>query len=112
METRVRFVEGGQKTYTVLEITTPARHPLTESLDRRLKRLGVQVVHSENRESRNKVSLVLHLSEFDGTPLSQRRRLELQTLLLANASPSSTPPPVDAKPRPQGSGQVREEHID
>lgn len=112
METRVRFVESGDRTHTVLEITTPARHPLTDSLDRRLRRLGVQVVHSENRESRNKVWLVLHLSEFDGTALSQRRRLELQTLLLANASPSSTPPPLDSRPRTDREAAMREEHID
>lgn len=110
METRVRFVEGGQKTLTVLEISTPLRHPLTEHLDRRLKRLGVLVVHSENRTSKQRMSLTLHLSEIDGAPLSQGRRLELQTLLLAGASPSDTPPPPP--PSAPRRGKPREGHID
>lgn len=110
METRVRFVEGGQKTLTVLEISTPLRHPLTENLDRRLKRLGVAVVHSEHRASGQRMSLTLHLSEHNGSPLSQLRRLELQTLLLASASPSDTPPPPP--PSSARRGKPRDGHID
>jgi hypothetical protein len=108
METRVRFVEGGQKTLTVLEISTPLRHPLTEHLDRRLKRLGVHVVHSENRTVGQRFSLTLHLSEDNGAPLSQGRRLELQTLLLAAASPSDAPPPPPSTRR----NRARDGHID
>jgi hypothetical protein len=110
METRVRFLEGGQKTLTVLEISTPLRHPLTENLDRRLKRLGVHVVYSENRTNGQRHSLTLHLAEFNGSPLTQGRRLELQTLLLAGASPSDTPPPPP--PSSHRRGKPRDGHID
>jgi hypothetical protein len=107
METRVRFLDGSDKTLTVLEITTPHRHPLAENIEGRLKRLRVQVVHSEARLVGPKTSLTLHLSELDGSALSQGRRLELQALMLANASPSDTPPPLPYVAKP-----TREEHID
>lgn len=93
METRVRFLEDCQKSLTVLEIQAPLRHPLTEDIERRLRRLGVQVVHSESRMARSGTRLTLQVAEASGAPLSQRRRLEVQTFLLSRASPSDTPPP-------------------
>jgi UTP:GlnB (protein PII) uridylyltransferase len=109
METRVRFLEGSNNALTVLEISAPHRHPLAENIEQRLRRLRVQVVHSESRMMGPKTSLTLHLSELDGGPLSQTRRLELQALMLANASPSETPPPLAATARHSRS---REEHIE
>ena len=109
METRVRFLEGGHRALTVLEISAPERHPLAENIERRLRRLRVQVVHSESRSSGQKRSLTLHLSEFDGAPLSHSRRLELQAHMLAKASPSDAPSPLTAMNRP---ARAREEHID
>lgn len=108
METRVRFLEGSHNGATVLEISAPHRHPLAENIEHRLRRLRVQVVHSESRVVGKNTAVTLHLCEFDGGPLSRGRRLELQALMLASASPSDTPPPLP----PSGRGRTREEHIE
>lgn len=92
MQTRVRFVEDESKALTILEIRTPLKHPLSQDIERRLKRLAIQVVHSETRMASGGVEQTLHVAELDGKPLTQKRRLELQTLLLSRASPSETPP--------------------
>jgi hypothetical protein len=109
MQTRMRFVEDGARALTVLEIRAPLQHPLVVHIERRLKRLGVQVVHSDVRMQRAGVELTLHVSEFSGGPLSPRRRLELQTALLSQASPSETPPAPALRTNGPESGVVLSE---
>lgn len=97
MQTRVCFVEDGTRRLTVLELRAPRRHPLTQNLDVRFRKLGITIVHAESRMINDDVEMRLHVAEFNGSPLSPRRRLELQTLLLSSACPSEIPPPTVAK---------------
>jgi UTP:GlnB (protein PII) uridylyltransferase len=96
--TRVRFIEDDSGTLTTLEIETEDRSGLLLSISRALFAQRVQIVRSEVRTVNRRVIDRFKIAEFDGSPVGELRRLEIQVAVLSAAEPakrlsSSVPPP-------------------
>lgn len=97
--TRVRFIEDESGVLTTLEIETEDRSGLLLSISRALFAQRVQIVRSEVRTLGRRVVDRFKIAEFDGSPVGELRRLEIQVGVLSAAEPakrltSSVPPPV------------------
>lgn len=82
LDTRVRFVEGGGGSLSVLEVETDDRTGLLLSLARALFSANVQIVRSEVRTKGERVFDRFTVTERDGTDVSPARRLEIQVAVL------------------------------
>jgi UTP:GlnB (protein PII) uridylyltransferase len=82
-EAQLRFVENPEGSLTVLEVEAVDRFGLLLSLSRALHRQRVQIVRSEVHTTRERVIDRFTLTEQDGSPVSDQRRLQLQVAVLA-----------------------------
>ena len=91
----VRFVADPSGGLATLEVETTDRSGLLFSLATALFEQRVQIVASEVRTVEDRVFDRFHLVEFDGTPISSARRLEIQVAVLSAIEPArrSVPPP-------------------
>jgi [protein-PII] uridylyltransferase len=94
--TTVRFLEGESGEVTTLEVETTDRSGLLLALSRALFTAGVQIVGSEVRTRGQLVSDRFEITELDGSPISESRRLAIQVAVLGAVGPvlaSSAPRP-------------------
>jgi UTP:GlnB (protein PII) uridylyltransferase len=91
----VRFVADASGGLATLEVETTDRSGLLFSLATALFEQRVQIVESEVRTVEDRVFDRFRLVEFDGTPISSARRLEIQVAILSAIEPArrSVPPP-------------------
>lgn len=97
--TRVRFIEDESGALTTLEIETEDRSGLLLSISRALFAQRVQILRSEVRTLGRRVVDRFKIAEFDGSPVGEVRRLEIQVAILSASEPakrlsSMAPPPV------------------
>jgi UTP:GlnB (protein PII) uridylyltransferase len=95
--TRVRFIEGEDGTLCTLEVETRDRSGLLLVLTRALAAQRVTITRSEVRTFSTRVFDRFTISEFDGSPISEARRLQIQVGVL---SAIETPWSVPAHKRP------------
>ncbi|HEX7671794.1 MAG TPA: hypothetical protein VF395_19505 [Polyangiaceae bacterium] len=90
----VRFVADPSGGLATLEVETTDRSGLLFSLATALFEQRVQIVESEVRTVEDRVFDRFRLVEFDGTPISSARRLEIQVAVLSAIEPArrSGPP--------------------
>ena len=81
-ETVVRFVEGADRALT-LEVETDDQSGLLLVLSRALFEARVQIAESEVRTLGGRVYDRFLICEFNGTPISPSRRLEIQVAVLS-----------------------------
>jgi UTP:GlnB (protein PII) uridylyltransferase len=90
--TRVRFIEGEDGTLCTLEVETRDRSGLLLVLTRALSSQRVTITRSEVRTFSSRVFDRFTISEFDGSPISESRRLAIQVAVLsAIEAPQSVP---------------------
>jgi len=93
---RVRFHRDADAELLVLEVDLPTKRQAGTALDGVVRDLKLRVVHSELEASLTRRVRRLYLSERDGSPVSEARRLEIQTRVLAGMLASTfadcTPP--------------------
>lgn len=85
-ETVVRFVEGPDRSLT-LEVETDDQSGLLLVLSRALFEARVQIAESEVRTLGGRVYDRFHICEFNGSPISPSRRLEIQVAVLSAIQP-------------------------
>jgi UTP:GlnB (protein PII) uridylyltransferase len=91
----VRFVADPNGGLATLEVETTDRSGLLFSLASALFSQHVQIVESEVRTVDDRVFDRFRLVEFDGTPISSARRLEIQVAVLTAMEPARrTVPPA------------------
>jgi len=95
VDATVRFVADASGGLATLEVETTDRSGLLFSLATALFEQRVQIVESEVRTVDERVFDRFRLVEFDGTPISSARRLEIQVAILSAIEPArrSVPPP-------------------
>ncbi len=86
-ETVVRFIEGVDGSFTTLEVETGDRSGLLFALSQALFRQRVQIVSSQVKTTGTRVFDRFSIVEFDGTPISPGRRLEIQVAVLTAVDP-------------------------
>lgn len=97
--TRVRFIENGSGALCTLEVETDDRSGLLLSLSRALTSQHVQIVRSEVKTIQRRVVDRFTITELDGSPVGDERRLAIQVAVLSAAEPAkrlSTPAPPQA----------------
>jgi [protein-PII] uridylyltransferase len=98
--TIVRFLENAGGAVTTLEVETNDRSGLLLALSRALFDKGVQIVGSEVRTRGARVLDRFEITELDGSPIGEARRLEIQVAVLGAVDPvvtaSQTPRPPHA----------------
>jgi len=94
VDATVRFVADPAGGLATLEVETTDRSGLLFSLASALFSQHVQIVESEVRTVDNRVFDRFRLVEFDGSPISSARRLEIQVAVLNAIEPArrSAPP--------------------
>ncbi len=94
IDATVRFVADPAGGHATLEVETTDRSGLLFSLASALFGSRVQIVESEVRTVEGRVFDRFRLVEFDGTPISSARRLEIQVAVLNAMEPARrTVPP-------------------
>jgi len=100
MKVRVRFIEGRSGSLGVLEVTSSLEHPLGQRVPRLATKLGLHIAHSEQQRGDQRLVQRWVLTELDGRPIDDRRRSQIQALLLEEMSslrpPSSSSPDLNA----------------
>jgi UTP:GlnB (protein PII) uridylyltransferase len=96
--TRVRFIEDDNGVLTTLEIETEDRSGLLLSISRALFAQRVQIVRSEVRTLGRRVVDRFKIEEFDGSPVGESRRLEIQVAVLSAAEPAKRLSSVSSAP--------------
>src|SRR5688500_1542371 len=86
-ETVVRFIENADGNFSTLEVETGDRSGLLLALSRALFNQRVQIVGSQVKTRGERVFDRFHLVEFDGTPVTATRRLEIQVAVLSAIGP-------------------------
>ena len=86
-ETVVRFLEGNDGSFTTLEVETGDRSGLLLALSQALFKQRVQIVTSQVKTVNNRVYDRFNIVEFDGSPITPARRLEIQVAVLAAIDP-------------------------
>ncbi|MEN9579531.1 MAG: hypothetical protein RJA70_2540 [Pseudomonadota bacterium] len=97
---RVRFIEDAHGALYTLEVETDDRSGLLLSLSRALTAQDVQIVRSEVKTVQRRVVDRFTITELDGSPVSDERRLAIQVAVLSAAEPArrlSTPTPPPTK---------------
>jgi hypothetical protein len=79
---RARFLEGRARTLSVLEVDFPLSWHAPERLRRALFALRIQVIAEIRQQVGARVVHWLRVVEFDGAPIGDNRRAELQAGLL------------------------------
>jgi hypothetical protein len=99
--TKVRFVESESGVLSLLEIESSRRRALFPKVAAALFALRVQIVRAESRVRRGFRIERLALVELDGAPIGTRRRLQIQTEILAS---------IDSSPPPRRSAYLTQSH--
>jgi [protein-PII] uridylyltransferase len=86
-ETVVRFLEGHDGSFATLEVETGDRSGLLLALSQALFKQRVQIVTSQVKTVNNRVYDRFNIVEFDGSPITPARRLEIQVAVLAAIDP-------------------------
>jgi [protein-PII] uridylyltransferase len=87
-DTRVRFIEDKSGGLGVLEVETGDRSGLLLALTQALFRNKVQILHSEVTTRNGRVFDRFVIVEFDGSPINETRRLEIQVAVLGAVEPA------------------------
>jgi [protein-PII] uridylyltransferase len=86
-ETVVRFLEGVDGSFATLEVETGDRSGLLLALAQALYQQRVQIVSSKVKTTGTRVYDRFSIVEFDGSPISSTRRLEIQVAVLTAVDP-------------------------
>jgi [protein-PII] uridylyltransferase len=86
-ETVVRFLEAQDGSFATLEVETGDRSGLLLALSQALFKQRVQIVTSQVKTVNNRVYDRFNIVEFDGSPITPARRLEIQVAVLAAIDP-------------------------
>jgi [protein-PII] uridylyltransferase len=86
-ETVVRFLEAHDGSFATLEVETGDRSGLLLALSQALFKQRVQIVTSQVKTVNNRVYDRFNIVEFDGSPITPARRLEIQVAVLAAIDP-------------------------
>jgi [protein-PII] uridylyltransferase len=87
VETVVRFIEGSDGSFATLEVETGDRSGLLLALAQALFNQRVQIVSSQVKTTGVRVYDRFSIVEFDGTPISPSRRLDIQVAVLSAIDP-------------------------
>jgi [protein-PII] uridylyltransferase len=87
VETVVRFIEGSDGSFATLEVETGDRSGLLLALAQALFKQRVQIVSSQVKTTGTRVFDRFSIVEFDGTPISPSRRLDIQVAVLTAVDP-------------------------
>ncbi len=87
VETVVRFIEGSDGSFATLEVETGDRSGLLLALSQALFAQRVQIVGSQVKTTGTRVFDRFSIVEFDGSPISAARRLEIQVAVLSAVDP-------------------------
>lgn len=86
-ETVVRFIEGQDGVFSTLEVETGDRSGLLLALAQALFQQRVQIVGSQVKTTGTRVYDRFHIVEFDGSPISPARRLDIQVAVISAVDP-------------------------
>lgn len=86
-ETIVRFIEGEDGSFTTLEVETGDRSGLLLALSQALFNQRVQIVGSQVKTNGTRVFDRFSIVEFDGSPITPARRLQIQVAVLTAVDP-------------------------
>jgi [protein-PII] uridylyltransferase len=86
-ETIVRFIESADGVFSTLEVETGDRSGLLLALAQALFQQRVQIVGSQVKTTGTRVYDRFHIVEFDGSPISSARRLEIQVAVISAVDP-------------------------
>jgi UTP:GlnB (protein PII) uridylyltransferase len=103
--TRVRFIEGEDGTLCTLEVETRDRSGLLLVLTRALVAQRVTITRSEVRTFSTRVFDRFTIAEFDGSPISEARRLEIQVGVLSAIETPWSVPAKNRQPRRATAGR-------
>ncbi len=87
VETVVRFIEGSDGSFATLEVETGDRSGLLLALSQALFNQRVQIIASQVKTTGTRVYDRFSIVEFDGSPISPTRRLEIQVAVLSAVDP-------------------------
>lgn len=99
-ETVVRFIEADDGVFGTLEVETGDRSGLLLALAQALFQQRVQIVGSQVKTTGTRVFDRFHIVEFDGSPISSARRLEIQVAVISAVDPvgEAEAQPASAQP--------------
>jgi len=86
-ETVVRFIEGEDGVFSTLEVETGDRSGLLLALAQALFQQRVQIIGSQVKTTGTRVFDRFHIVEFDGSPISSARRLDIQVAVISAVDP-------------------------
>jgi [protein-PII] uridylyltransferase len=87
VETVVRFIEDREGAFATLEVETGDRSGLLLALAQALFNQRVQIIGSQVKTNGTRVFDRFSIVEFDGSPISTGRRLEIQVAVLTAVDP-------------------------
>ena len=87
VETVVRFIEAKDGSFATLEVETGDRSGLLLALAQALYHQRVQIVSSQVKTTGVRVYDRFSIVEFDGSPISASRRLQIQVAVLSAVDP-------------------------
>lgn len=93
-ETVVRFIEGQDGVFSTLEVETGDRSGLLLALAQALFQQRVQIIGSQVKTTGTRVFDRFHIVEFDGSPISSARRLDIQVAVISAVDPVGEPLPA------------------
>jgi [protein-PII] uridylyltransferase len=97
-ETVVRFIEGQDGVFSTLEVETGDRSGLLLALAQALFQQRVQIIGSQVKTTGTRVFDRFHIVEFDGSPISSSRRLDIQVAVISAVDPVGDAMPASAQP--------------
>ena len=97
-ETVVRFIEGQDGVFSTLEVETGDRSGLLLALAQALFQQRVQIVGSQVKTTGTRVFDRFHIVEFDGSPISSSRRLDIQVAVISAVDPVGDAQPASVQP--------------
>lgn len=80
--TSVRFLDGEEGLLSILEIHTLTQGDVTRAVYRALLAVRAQIVRFESESMGQRTRYRMRVVEFDGAPITARRRLEIQNSML------------------------------
>jgi UTP:GlnB (protein PII) uridylyltransferase len=83
----VRFIESQDGVFSTLEVETGDRSGLLLALAQALFQQRVQIVGSQVKTTGTRVFDRFHIVEFDGSPISSARRLDIQVAVISAVDP-------------------------
>ncbi|MEO8902675.1 MAG: hypothetical protein ABI627_14205 [Polyangiaceae bacterium] len=97
-ETVVRFIEGEDGVFSTLEVETGDRSGLLLALAQALFQQRVQIIGSQVKTTGKRVFDRFHIVEFDGSPISSSRRLDIQVAVISAVDPVGDAQPASVQP--------------